>query len=249
MHHRFVETSNVRAFMGALDTLERRGASEACLALVTGEPGHGKSRIGQWYATQQNAVFLRLKTHCTPMWFLTELARELGETAPARKRSLLYWQIMDVLARDPRPIVVDEVEHGLSESAAVIDALRDITDLVETPALLLGREHVEGALRRHKQIWTRVSAVARFGALDDKDVQRCYDDLSEVAAEPEVIAETTRQSEGRIRLVLNAIKTVERIGRAAKRPVTAADIEGLDLTLEHAKRRRGGGESNVRAGR
>lgn len=241
MKHSFAQTSNVRAFQQAVAVLERRGAPEASFALVTGEPGHGKSRIGQWWATQQRAAFIRLKTRSTPLWFFTELARKLGETAPAWRWRDLSAQVIELQARNPTPIVVDEVEHGLRDNAAVIEALRDVTDLTDTPVLLLGREHVPSALRAHKQIWTRISSHVVFGPLSLEDVSLCFETLSEVEAAPDVIVEIHAQSEGRVRLVLNAIKTVERIGLKAKRAVTAADIADLDLTLERAKNSRDAG--------
>ena len=41
MRNVFVETSNVRSFLGVLAGLEQRGAAEACLVVVDGGPGVG----------------------------------------------------------------------------------------------------------------------------------------------------------------------------------------------------------------
>lgn len=43
MRNAFVETANVKRFHTALTALERRGAQEACLLVVDGQPGLGKT--------------------------------------------------------------------------------------------------------------------------------------------------------------------------------------------------------------
>ena len=73
MRPRFVKTTNVERFAATVGSLNQRGAPEACFMLVGGDAGYGKSRCGQWWAVQNNAVLIRIKAAATAHWVLTDL--------------------------------------------------------------------------------------------------------------------------------------------------------------------------------
>ncbi len=231
MHTKFVETSNVKRFMAATAAIEQRAAREACIVLGQGNAGYGKSQTGQYWATQQDAVFIRLKANCTPKWFLDDLVIELGEQAPERSCEKLFNQAVGFLVKDPKPIVVDEVENGLSQ-IKVLETIRDIGDLVDVTVIFLGREYVWGRLKRYPQFATRVGARADFSAETREDVAKCVAELAEVEVAEEVVEKIYLQSEGHIREVIKAIKNVERIGMRADGKVTAEMTKGQPLTHE-----------------
>lgn len=231
MYNKFVQTGNVARFLEGIGTLEDRGAPEACLVVVSGDAGFGKSRTGQWWAVQNDAVFVRIKAATTPHWIMTDVVRELGEHAPSYTCEKLFTQIVDILARTRRPLVFDEVEHAVRDAKA-IDTIRDIADLVEVPTILIGRDHVKGALQRHKQVWSRVAAHVRFKALTRDDVDACFDALCQVTVEPEARDHVFRQCDGRIRELVKGVANAERIGKRLRRPVTLKDVERIDLTRE-----------------
>ena len=232
MRNRFVKTANVSRFLSGVQAIEERGAPEACLMLVWGEPGFGKSRTGAWWATHNDALSIRIKAACTPYWVLSDLLRELGIT-PAHTCEKAFAQAFDELAKHPRPIVVDEIENALHRDITALETLRDISDLVEVPILMIGRETVKQRLRQHRQIWSRISALVEFGPLSLADVQLCVDELSEVKVAEAVVAEIHKQSEGRIREVVKAIKNVERIGhRTADKKVGTDQVKGKVLIHE-----------------
>ena len=89
MRNRFAKTANVTGFLAGVTAVEERGAREAGMLLVTGEPGYGKTRTVQWWAIQTDGVYLRAKSGWTPHWVLTELVKELG-LAPARRSEDLF---------------------------------------------------------------------------------------------------------------------------------------------------------------
>ncbi len=241
MRYTFVRTSNVDRFLSSIGAVEDRGASEACFLLVGGQAGYGKSRTGAWWAIQNNAVLIRVKAAATPHWVMSDLVKELGEQAPARTVEDLFGQALGSLAKNRRPIVLDEVEHALHDLRA-FEIIRDISDLVEVPIVLIGREFVAGRLKRHRQIWTRISAIADFQPATMDDVAKCCRELCEVPVADEVIALIHEQSEGHIREIIKAIKNVERIGRRASgKPVSREHVAGLTLTQDlQAVRRRVG---------
>lgn len=236
MRNTFVKTSNVQRFLTGMGQVEERGAPEACFLLCVGDAGHGKSRTGQWWGVQNGAVRVRLKAAATAHWFLTDLVRELGEV-PTHTCERLFAQSIESLVRDPRPIVVDEIENGLARDLAVVETIRDVADLVEVPVVLIGRDYVRAKLKRQRQIWTRISAVVEFTAATRADVALCCAELAEVKVSGDLVDEITKQSEGYIREVVKAIKNVERVGLRLKGEVVELDdMRGAPLTQEWQRR-------------
>ena len=236
MHNTFVLTSNVERYLEAVETVEARGAPEACFMLSGGPAGYGKSRTSMWWALSRGAIFIRLKAACTPHWFLTDLVRELG-LPPSHTCEKLFDQAIIALVHHQRPLVIDECEHATRHDATVLDTVRDIADLTEVPVVLVGREFVKARLKRHPQLWTRISAVADFGPATIDDVALCCANLSEVAIADDLVEEIHRQSEGYIRSVVNAIRVVERKAKRGAGTVKAEDLAGVSLVQAWQARR------------
>lgn len=232
MKHNFVQTANIERFLAASGALDNRGAPEACILLVDGVPGLGKSHAGKWWAAQKGAVLIRVKAAATPHWVLNDLVKELGEQAPAYSCENLFAQAVGSLAKSPRPIVVDEVEAALHDMRT-IETLRDLSDLLEVPLIFIGREFVYGRLQRYKQFTTRIGARTTFAPATLEDATKCFADLCECPVEPAVVAAVHKMSEGHIREIVKAIKNVERIGLRNKgKKVALADIAGKSLCAE-----------------
>ena len=227
MRTKFVRTKNVDRFCAGIAAVEERGASEACFLLGLGESGYGKTACGEWWAAHNNAVSVRVKAAATPNWVLKDIATELGETAPAHSCEGLFKQIIRELGKNPRPIVIDEVENAVKGDLAVIETIRDISDLCEIPVILLGRKKVASRLKREDQIWSRVSATAEFHPATLEDVTLCFEEICECKVDDSVIAEIHDKCEGRIRDVMTAIASIERIGLRLK---------GAAVTTEHTAR-------------
>lgn len=206
----FAMTSNVERFLAAMKALEKRGASEASWVLLTGLPGLGKTELVEWWALSRDAVYLRAKSAWTPRAAMVELAERLG-IAPAKKKAELFGQIIGVLGRTPTPLVVDEVEHCLRD-AEVLEVFRDCSDLTEVPVVIVGMDAVRTKIQHHEQISSRIHQTVDFlpATLDDvrlmaatlvEGVQTFADDL---------IAKIHAESEGRYRLIMDALAEIER---------------------------------------
>ncbi|HEX9844789.1 MAG TPA: ATP-binding protein [bacterium] len=232
----FAQTSSVTRFLAAVSALDERGSPEAGWMLVTGEAGLGKSAAVQWWATQQDAVYIRGKAAVTPHWLLTELVTEL-RLAPARSNEAMFGQALAAIARDPRPIVIDEVEHTLRD-AKVLESVRDLSDLVEVPVILVGMERVQQRIARHLQISSRIAQVVEFLPATLDDVRTCCDTLAEVAVADDLVAEMHRLTGGRLREIINALATVEREARRNKlQTVTLDDLRGKTLAHDWQARK------------
>ncbi|MEQ8318734.1 MAG: ATP-binding protein [Rhodospirillales bacterium] len=232
MKTKFVQTSNVTRFLTAVAALDDRAAPEACMALAQGEAGYGKTRTSKWWAMQSNAIFLRIQKSMTPGWLLRDLVTELGEQVPAHRVEKLFNQVISIMARDPRPIVIDEVERAI-ENISILENIRDISDLLEIPVILVGREFTWGKLKRHSQIRTRISSRVDFMPASLDDVVACVGELCEVDVADDVIPLLHTQSEGHARLIITGIKNIERIGFRNKGGKVSADmLKGVSLCQE-----------------
>ncbi len=236
MRNQFVEVGNVLRFVTAIDQLNVRGAPEKKIVIATGDAGRGKSRTGVWWGTKEGAVQVSVKPAATASWVLSDLVKELGVT-PRRGVPTLYDQAVGALAREPRPIVVDEVEHALRNDIEALDTLRQLSDFCMVPLILIGREQTAEKLRRHRQIWTRVRAVVEFEKLNIDDVRLLVSRLVEGEVDDEVVAEILSVSDGSIRNAMTALALVDVQARKhAGRAVTMADIGNLQVV--HGARRR-----------
>lgn len=244
MKKKFAMTSNVQRFLAGIDAVEERGAGEAGMLLVYGEPGYGKSRTAKWWALRKdvNAVFLTGKPSWTPHWALTDLVSELGET-PERTTEKLFGQAMHVLIRTPRAIVVDEAENALADRAAVLDTFRALTDRVENTLVLVGTPRLESDVRKLRQISSRIADKAQYLPATVADVGILCRDLCEVGVADDLVEEIHHHTNGRVREILNAIDRVERFGKNNKKSLVAlADMVGQMIVNDWEMKR----ESKVR---
>lgn len=212
MRTQFVKTSNVNRFLTGVAALEDRGAAEACFAVMQGQAGYGKTATAKWWAFQNDAVFLRIQESMSPTWLLRDLVTELGDQVPASRVEKLFQQACTSLVPNPRPIVVDEAERAI-KNIAILENLRDLSDLIEMPVVLVGREYTLGKLERHPQIRTRVSSEVNFQAATLDDVAKLATELCEVQMHEGVIDRIHKESEGYTREIMKALKNVEKMGR------------------------------------
>ena len=235
MRAKFVRTYNVGLFMDAIERVKGRFVAEHAICLVAGDAGFGKSRAALWWALQHQAALISVSPMATPGWLLRDLVRELGG-APRRTVEDVKLQATGLLAADPRPIVVDEVENALDRGAAALDGLRTIADTCEVPLVLVGRERTPEKLQHYKQIWRRIGGRAIFRAISLADVAKLAAELAEAAIEDEVIEAIHANAEGRISQALAGIAHAERVAIKAGRPATIADFDMTDFAHPCARR-------------
>lgn len=223
----FAQVSNVDRLLAGMALVQKRGASEASMMLVTSEPGFGKTETLRWYVAQQpHAVYVRAKSGWTRHWFLRDVLQELG-ISPMRLTEDMFRQVIGGLVARPYILVIDEIEHALADTR-VLEAIRDISDLTEIPVVLVGMDQVKDRIRsRYPQITSRVATVVHFQPVSEADIRMAANTLLDgVEISEEVVTEIHRQCEGRMRLVLNALACCERIGKARR----ATRVELADLT-------------------
>lgn len=236
MKNVFVETSNVKRFMGALSALEERGAQEACLVVVDGLPGLGKTTTLNHWVAQNGCIYLRAKKEWTPSWFMSELLESL-RIHPPHSFQKKYAKIIEELAvrqgaalmeRRSFGLVIDEADH-VSSKSAILETIRDISDMIELPTILVGMGRVNDNLARFPQVTSRVSQRVRFEKATIQDVQALIKARCEVKVADDLTQFVLKVSGGFNREVLEAIANIERFGLrydAGPAGVTLADMAG-----------------------
>lgn len=233
----FVPTANFRALAEAQRQVERRGAAEAGIVIVKGPYGVGKSQIVERWAVDAGAIFVRCKETWTVRALLDEVAEQLGLDTRGRN-SEVQARIIGRLAIDMKTMVFDEADHlirgeGAKSSPHLLEVIRDITDTCGVPCFLVGMEQFASKLGRHGHIASRVARIVEFHALPLEDVAAAVAKLSEVPMAPEVVQVIHTQSQGRMRLVLNAIANLEQWAHAnGWREVRPEHIKGKAVCVE-----------------
>ncbi|MFD2678018.1 AAA family ATPase [Camelimonas lactis] len=229
----FIETENSARFQTALKEMARRGASEACLMVVDGEPGLGKTTGLDRWATQTGALYLRAKKEWTPSWFMRDLLAEFRIPAPhsfqkgfgLAMEALMQRQSSAAMASRQFGVVIDEADH-ISRSAEIIESIRDFSDIGDIPFILVGMGRIRTNLTRFPQVASRISQYVKFEKASLADVRRMVDGLCEVPVADDLVAFILRATDGYNREILEAIASVERFGKrngaTAENPVKLA---------------------------
>lgn len=143
----FVETSNVRQFYGALKRVNERGAIEACMVVVDGKPGLGKTTTLSRWVTQTGSIYLRAQKGWDYSWFIQEILTELSVDAKSiRGKRERFARVLDELANRAERAAFEDKTFGLvideadlvSNRGEIMEAIRGISDLRFLPTILVG---------------------------------------------------------------------------------------------------------------
>ncbi len=228
----FVHTANFRRLAEAHKLVARRGAREAGLVIVQGVYGVGKSELTERWAADNNAVFVRCKQTWTKRALLDELAEKMGIDKRGRNQEVQA-RIIAKLAVDVVPMMFDEADHLINSTASLLEVVRDITDITGVMCFLVGMEHFASKVVRYGHIASRVAKVIEMQPLDLADVKAACTALSEVKLSDDAVGEMHAQCRGRMRLLLNAIATVEQLAQANTwDTVTLQHLKGRALCVE-----------------
>lgn len=244
MRPTFVETSNVRAFYGALKKVNERGAEEACLVVVDGKPGLGKTTtINRWCA-QTGSVYLRAQKGWDYSWFVQELLAELGVDpesirGPRKRFARVLSELQDraeraALRDQTFGLVIDECDL-VSSRGEIMEGIRGISDLQFLPTILVGMGRLRDNLRKFPQIESRSPNKVAFEQASIEDARALIEGRCEVPVAPDLTQYVWRASRGFNREILDAIAHIERFGRRAnidQSGVTIDDMVGQPIMTD-----------------
>ncbi|MBF0339763.1 MAG: ATP-binding protein [Magnetococcales bacterium] len=226
MRNKLANTMNVKRFVAGTIALEERGAREASMLLVVGEPGYGKTEVVEWWADTKDAIYLCGKPGLTPKIVLGDLVRELGEQPDATYEKRLQ-QADRLLRTRQTPIILDEAQFYLIDRAAPLEVVRSLTDRYELSLVLVSMDRIHETIVKFEQISSRIAAVVKMTAATVDDVRVCCDTLCEVKIAEDLVEEIHFHTNGRYREIINAIALAERFGKRGKlEVVTRAAMAG-----------------------
>ena len=178
MHKLFVKTRNVKNFIGLMNNLIDKSNEVPKMGLIYGDPGLGKTQTAVWWATNNDAAYVRAQNKMTCRWLLEKIVYELGES-PSRKMADLIEQCITHLRLKPQVIIIDEVDYLINRHR-IVETLRDLHDLTGVPIVLIGMQEVKTKLGKYRHLYDRISEIIEFKPFSKDDLDVIVEELSEI---------------------------------------------------------------------
>lgn len=239
MKRHFVKTENYARLAAAAKMMAERGALSACLCLVEGKPGVGKTRnISHWGAAG-DAVLVKGHVGMTLGGLRWAVSEQLGVKHNRANASAEIEAQIAALREHGKTIVYDEAQYGLAMRhngvrQAGIEYLRDIAERAGTFVFLVVHESEVRGFSETAHIRTRIAHRCKMTEASEADTAAFVRELCEVQTDAGVAALVYKQTGGRYRLIENAIAALEAVARKkGASTLAAADIAGVSLIVDH----------------
>ena len=215
----FVHTENVREFHDKVREVQHRGAEEACIVVVDGAPGLGKTTCMSRFVSQTGSVYLRAHQGWDHRFLIDTLLKEMDITPP-RSRVERFERVLQGLderahasAQEDQVfcLIIDECDQ-VSSRREVMETIRDLSDLQFMPTILVGMGRLRENLRRFPQIESRAPRKVKFKPSTLNDARAVIKARCEVPIAPDLSEFMWKVSKGFNRELLEAIAHVERAG-------------------------------------
>ena len=218
----FAITKNVQRYLTGVETVQTPVRGRIGMMLAFGSPGTGKTETGQWYAGQKNIPYIRAKDITSRRSLLSNIVSELGEAASFRADDL-FNQIVEQLIDRPQPIIVDEIDYLVR--GGMVEVLRDLNDITNTPIIMMGMDDADKKLKRFRHLYDRFTAVVRFELFDAEEIANLARQICEVPVSEDAVDFILKQGQGKLRMTTTWLSRGEMIAKRNKLEViTAANL-------------------------
>ena len=244
MKDKIAPVKNVARLAEQGETLRTRNPRTPGIGVVSGEPGLGKSTALTWYGVRKaRAVFVRGMELWTPSAMLEAIADELGITI-GRNLAKGAQRVVAALVEQNRMLIVDEADYVV-EKRRLINTLRDIHDLAQTPMILVGMKDFVKKLKAaldQRQFADRVAFEMEFQPTDFEDTQLTAHELLDIEIDDELLRRVHVASDGNMRRIVVGLQRIETHFKAkGTRKATAQAWGNRPLNLRDPGNRGGGG--------
>lgn len=148
------QLTNMRLGLATLLDCQDAGDGSPRLGLFYGPSGYGKSVAAATCAARLSAAYVVAKSIWTQRSLLEAIAAELGITKLERTAPRLLEQIVDQLLSDPKPLIIDEMDHLVTKKS--VEIIRDIHDAAHIPILMIGEEALPAKLKAWERFDNRI---------------------------------------------------------------------------------------------
>lgn len=208
MKNVFVKTKNVKNFVSLMEHIQKLPPNIPKLALVYGEHGLGKTHSIMWWATRNDAIYVRANNEMTQNALLKAIVEELGER-PFYMMQENYNLILKHLKTEPQIIIVDEVDY-LIGNRNVIEVLRDIQDNTGTPIVLVGMGAIDKKIARFKHFEDRIFQKLKFEHFNQNDIADILEQLTDLEFADDAISYLATRT-NQFRQLVKLINKIEKL--------------------------------------
>lgn len=222
--HVLTETNNVKEVRRLINSFLMRTKSEQRgIALIYGDPGLGKTRMGEQLAFNNQWLYLRLQAKATSKWFLEQVYARVTKYvygAPQSFRGTLAeteQAIINLLGEHPEIVmVIDEINLPIQfHKWDVLEMIRDFADLSFTSFILIGEHDTKALLESYnKHFFDRCNFFYQFKKIAIQDYPKLIISQSEVEIDPDMIDWIYSETDGNLRKLGKLIERFEGIAKS-----------------------------------
>lgn len=208
---------NVTLFTSLVRRVVNRPPHLPGMATFHGYSGYGKTFAATFGANKFGARYIEMGESWTKKKLCASILTELGVQTQARTISDQMDQIIEALAIDGVPLIIDEADYLASKG--LINLVREIHDKSGAPILLIGEEGLPAALSRWERVHNRMLdwVPAQPSTLADaKHLARLY--CPDVYVDDDLLSKITDAASGRARRICVSLDRLREL----------ADSENLD---------------------
>lgn len=236
---------NVKKAIQAVSYLTNRPKTELPgFALMYGDPGVSKTRLGERLAYTHSMIYLRMQTTATVKSFLQQMMNLINYKLPEDEKekesrfmrlttNQLYQKIIEILNTHPDiMIIIDEFDHAV-KNYKLRETIRDIGDETIASIILFGMENIYNNLRKESPyFFDRCIHIVRFELLDEEDIRLVCNEVSNnVKIADDLIHEIHLKTKGNVRKVIKYIYLFEKIATEKNlKEISLKDFEKPEIT-------------------
>ena len=203
-----------------MDRLKKLPPNIPKLALVYGSHGLGKTKTLIWWATKNDAIYVRANNDMTQNGLLKEIMLDLN-IRPFHSMQDNLDEILKYLRQDPKILIVDEVDYLFNKNA--IEILRDIQDNTGTPIVLSGMGVVDTKIARYKHFDDRLYKKLKFEHYNEEDIREILNEMTDLSFTDDAIRYLASRT-NQFRKIVQTLDELEKIAETNNLTEITEDI-------------------------